>query len=215
MPEGRQRYEREVFSLIQINAENPQRQLINQVVEILKEGGVIAYPTDTIYGIGCDIFNKKAMEKIFRIKGRDKKKPMSFVCSDLSHISQFARVPNYAYRIMKRLLPGPYTFVLEASGMVPRLLATKRKTVGIRVPDSAITLAIVKALGNPIISTSANISGESVLSDPFDIETAFGKQLDAIVDGGILTGDPSSVIDLSGDAPVILRRGAGDCSWVE
>lgn len=201
--------------MIHINPENPQKHLINKVVETLKKGGVIAYPTDTIYGIGCDIFNKKAMDKIIRIKGRDKKKPMSFVCSDLSHISQFARVSNYAYRIMKRLLPGPYTFILEASSMVPRSVAPKRKTVGIRIPDSEITLSIVKALGNPIISTSANISGENVISDPFDIEGLFGNQLDAVVDGGNLTGDPSTVIDLSGDKPIILRKGSGDYSWID
>lgn len=201
--------------MIQINPENPQKHLINKVVEILKDGGIIAYPTDTIYGIGCDIFNKRAMEKIYMIKGRDKKKPMSFVCSDLSHISQFAKVPNYAYRIMKRLLPGSYTFILEASGQVPRLLSTKRRTVGIRVPDSEIALAIVRALGNPVISTSANISGENVISDPFEIEELFGSRLDAVIDGGKLAGDPSTVIDLSGDSPSVLRKGAGDISWME
>ncbi len=201
--------------MIQINPENPQKKLINKVVEILKEGGVIAYPTDTIYGIGCDIFNKRAIEKIYRIKGRDKKKPMSFVCSDLSHISQFAKVSNYAYRIMKRLLPGPYTFVLEASSAVPKLVSTRRKTVGIRIPNSEIALSIVKDLGNPIISTSANVSGENIISDPFQIEDLFGRQLDAVIDGGNLSGDPSTVIDLSGVAPVVLRVGAGDTSWVE
>ncbi|MBE9504838.1 MAG: threonylcarbamoyl-AMP synthase [Proteobacteria bacterium] len=201
--------------MIQINPENPQKKLINKVVEILKEGGVIAYPTDTIYGIGCDIFNKRAIEKIYRIKGRDKKKPMSFVCSDLSHISQFAKVSNYAYRIMKRLLPGPYTFVLEASSAVPKLVSTRRKTVGIRIPNSEIALSIVRDLGNPIISTSANVSGENIISDPFQIEDLFGRQLDAVIDGGNLSGDPSTVIDLSGVAPVVLRVGAGDTSWVE
>ena len=201
--------------MIEINPQNPQQKLISKEVQILKSGGVVAYPTDTIYGIGCDIFNKRAMEKIYRIKGRDKKKPMSFVCSDLSHISQFAKVSNYAYRIMKRLLPGPYTFVLEASSAVPRIVSTKRKTVGIRIPDSEIALSIVRDLGNPIISTSANMSGENIISDPFQIEDLFGSQLDAVIDGGNLSGDPSTVIDLSGDAPEVLRMGAGDTSWVE
>ena len=201
--------------MIEINPQNPQQKLISKVVQILKSGGVVAYPTDTIYGIGCDIFNKRAMEKIYRIKGRDKKKPMSFVCSDLSHISQFAKVSNYAYRIMKRLLPGPYTFVLEASSAVPRIVSTKRKTVGIRIPDSEIALSIVRDLGNPIISTSANMSGENIISDPFQIEDLFGSQLDAVIDGGNLSGDPSTVIDLSGDAPEVLRMGAGDTSWIE
>jgi len=184
------------------------------VVDLLKQGGVIAYPTDTIYGIGCDIFNKKAIERIYHIKGRDKKKPMSFVCSDLSHISRFAKVSNYAYRVMKRLLPGPYTFVLDASSSVPKLLMPKKKTVGIRIPDNKITLAIVKALGNPIISTSANITGEETISDPFEIELNMGQRLDAVVDGGILAGDPSTVIDLTGDTALLLRRGAGDYSWI-
>lgn len=185
------------------------------MVDILKEGGVIAYPTDTIYGIGCDILNKKALEKIYLIKGRDKKKPMSFVCSDLGHISRYAKISNYAYRIMKRFLPGPYTFVLEASSQVPRMLMPKRKTVGIRIPDNNIALSIVSSLGNPIISTSANISGEDVISDPARIEEKLGHALDAIIDGGMLSGDASTVIDLTGDAPEIIRKGAGDYSWVE
>lgn len=184
------------------------------MVGILKDGGVIAYPTDTVYGIGCDIFNKKAIEKIYQIKKKDNKQPMSFVCSDLSHISEFAKVSNYAYRIMKRFLPGPYTFILDASSSVPKVLMPKKKTVGIRIPNNNITLSIVKTLGNPIISTSANISGKDVTSDPFDIEIALKHSLDEIVDGGILAGDPSSVIDLTGDMPIVLREGAGDCSWI-
>jgi tRNA threonylcarbamoyl adenosine modification protein (Sua5/YciO/YrdC/YwlC family) len=201
--------------LININTQNPQKKDISKIAEILRDGGVIAYPTDTIYGIGCDIFSKKGIEKIYQIKGRDKKKPLSFICSDLSHISQFAKVPNYAYRIMKRLLPGPYTFILEASSEVPRMLVPKRKTVGIRVPDNEIALSIVRELGNPIISTSANLSGENVISDPADIEVILGKQLDAIIDGGVLSGDPSTVIDLTGNSPEIIRKGAGDYSWIE
>ena len=189
--------------------------MIGKVTEILRDGGVIAYPTDTIYGIGCDIFNKKALERIYMLKGRDRKKPMSFICSDLAHITEFAKVPNYAYRVMKRLLPGPYTFILEASSQVPKMLMPKRKTVGIRIPDNKIIQSIVKSLGNPVISTSANVSGEDALSDPVEIDLYMGKILDATVDGGILSGDPSTVIDLTGDAPEVLREGAGDFSWID
>ena len=201
--------------LIEINSYNPQNRRILEVVKILEAGGIVAYPTDTIYGIGCDIFSKKGLEKIQQIKGRDKNKPMSFICSDLSHISQFAKVPNYAYRIMKRLLPGPYTFILDASSEVPRMLMPKRKTIGIRIPDNAIALSIVKELGHPIITTSANFSGEDVISDPFEIERMMGKQLDAVIDGGNLSGDPSTIIDLTGNAPELIRKGAGDYSWIE
>lgn len=201
--------------IIEIHPNNPQKQRIRETVKILQGGGVLAYPTDTIYGIGCDIFSKKGLDRIQQLKGRDKNKPLSFICSDLSHISQFAKVPNYAYRIMKRLLPGPYTFILEASSEVPRMLMPKRKTVGIRVPDNAIVLSIVKELGHPLITTSANFSGEDVISDPFEIERLMGKQLDAVIDGGKLSGDASTVIDLTGSAPEILRKGAGDYSWIE
>ncbi|MBE9536504.1 MAG: threonylcarbamoyl-AMP synthase [Proteobacteria bacterium] len=201
--------------LTEINPYNPQRKRILEIVKLLERGGIVAYPTDTIYGIGCDIFSKKGLDKIQQLKGRDKNKPLSFICSDLSHISQFAKVPNYAYRIMKRLLPGPYTFILDASSEVPRMLMPKRKTVGIRVPDNAIVLSIVKELGHPLITTSANFSGEDVISDPFDIERLMGKQLDAVIDGGKLSGEPSTVIDLTGKAPEILRKGAGDYSWIE
>lgn len=205
----------EAATLIQINPDNPQERLIKRAADILKTGGVISYPTDTIYGIGCDIYNKKALEKIYLMKGRDKRKPMSFVCSDLSHISQFAKVSNSAYRIMKRCLPGPYTFILEASSEVPKMLMPKRKTVGIRIPDNEITLSLVKQLGNPIISTSANITGEDVISDPIEIDLYLGKFLDATIDGGILSGDPSTIIDLTGNVPSLIREGAGDYSWVE
>lgn len=201
--------------IIEINRDNPQHRYIAKAAKILEKGGIVAYPTDTIYGIGCDIFSKKGLEKIQQLKGRDKNKPLSFICSDLSHISQFAKVPNYAYRIMKRLLPGPYTFILDASSEVPRMLMPKRKTVGIRVPDNAIAIAIVKELGHPLTTTSANFSGEDVISDPLEIERLMGKQLDAVIDGGKLSGEPSTVIDLTGNAPEILRKGAGDYSWIE
>ena len=198
--------------ILEINSENPQARLITQVVAILKQGGIIAYPTDTTYGIGCSILNKKALERIYQIKQRERNKPLSFICSDLSEVSRYAQVSNFSFKTMKRFLPGPYTFVLEASRIVPDLLMTRQKTVGIRVPDNAICLAIVRELGHPIVTTSANLSGEEPLGDPFLVDEELGNQLELIVDGGILTADVSSVVSLVGDHPVVLRQGIGDTS---
>ena len=149
--------------LININPQNPQQRLIRKVVEILKAGGIVVYPTDTYYGIGCDLMNRKAIEKIYQLKRRDQDKPFSFICSDLKNISDYAKVSNYAYKTMKRLLPGPYTFILEGSKLVPKIMLTKRKTAGIRVPDNAICLALVRELGHPIITTSATTAGRRQL----------------------------------------------------
>lgn len=201
--------------LLAINEQNPQARLISKVVDILQSGGVIAYPTDTTYGIGCSIMNKKGIERIYSIKQREKKKPFSFICSDLSDISRYAKVSNYQYKIMKRLLPGAYTFVLPASSTVPDLLVTRQKTVGIRIPDNVICLAIVRQLGHPIITTSANRSGEEPIGDPLSVDKELGKQLDLVVDGGILSATVSSVISLIDDVPTILRKGVGDVGWCE
>jgi tRNA threonylcarbamoyl adenosine modification protein (Sua5/YciO/YrdC/YwlC family) len=173
------------------------------------DGGVIVYPTDTIYGLGCDITQKHAVERIIRIKGRDPKKPMSFVCSDLTHISRYALVTNVAYRVLKRFLPGPYTFILEASREVPKILLTKQKTVGIRIPDHPVTIELVKLLGNPLLSTSCNPSGEAPLGNPDDIERVLGSRVDFILDSGTLSNEPSTVVSLVGDKIEVLREGAG------
>lgn len=199
--------------LLQINPDNPQPRLIGQAVELLKGGGVIAYPTDTTYGIGCSIFNKRGIERIYLLKQREKKKPFSFICADLSEVARYARVSNYAFKVLKRYLPGPYTFVLEASSVVPDLLLTKQKTVGIRIPDNAICLAIVRELGHPIVTTSANRSGDEPIGDPFKVDGELGSQLDLVVDGGVLTADVSSVVSLIGDVASVLRKGVGDVSW--
>ncbi len=201
--------------LIAINHQNPQTRLITQLVDTLKGGGIIAYPTDTTYGIGCSIFNKKGIERIYLLKQREKKKPFSFICSDLSEVARYAKVSNYAFKILKRHLPGPYTFVLDATSIVPDLLVTKQKTVGIRIPDNRICLALVKELGHPIITTSANLSGEEPIGDPYLVELNMGKQLEAVVDGGILSADVSSVVSLMGDSPQVLRHGVGDVSWCD
>jgi len=201
--------------IIEINPNNPQPRLISKVVDILEGGGVIAYPTDTTYGIGCSIMSKRGIERIYSIKQRDKKKPFSFICSDLSDISRYAKVSNYQYKVMKRLLPGAFTFVLNASNTVPGLLVTKQKTVGIRIPDNKICLAIVQALGHPIITTSANRAGEEPIGDPIAVENELGKQLDIVVDGGTLSAAVSSVVSLIDDIPLVLRKGVGDVSWCE
>jgi len=199
----------------EINPENPQPRLIHQVVEILREDGVIAYPTDTFYGIGCDIMNKKAIEKVYLLKQRHKSKPFSFMCSSLKDISQYAKVTNYAYKTMRRLLPGPYTFILEGSRQVPKMMLTKRKTAGIRVPEHPICIDLVEALGNPILSTSATRPDGSIFDDPSFIDEHFGVRLDAVIYGGPVPGEPSSVISLIDDIPEILRRGQGDVSIFE
>jgi tRNA threonylcarbamoyl adenosine modification protein (Sua5/YciO/YrdC/YwlC family) len=199
--------------LLQINPDNPQPRLIARIVAVLREGGVIAYPTDTTYGIGCSIFNKKGIERIYLLKHREKKKPFSFICTDLSEVARYARVSNYAFRILKRYLPGPYTFVVEASNVVPDLLLTKQKTVGIRIPHNIICHAIVRELGHPIVTTSANRSGDEPIGDPFAVDVELGNDLDLVVDGGVLTADVSSVVSLIGDVAHLLRKGVGNVSW--
>ncbi|MGD9300745.1 MAG: L-threonylcarbamoyladenylate synthase [Desulfobacterales bacterium] len=201
--------------LLKINQQNPQQRLILKVVEILQNGGVVVYPTDTYYGIGCDIMNKKAIERIYQIKQRRKSKPFSFVCSSLKNISLYAKVSNYAYKTMKRLLPGPYTFILEGSKLVPKIMLTKRKTAGIRVPDNPICLALVKELGNPIITTSATMPDGTIFHDASLIHDYFGKRIDVVIDGSIVPGQPSSVILLIDDIPEVIRKGLGDVSSFE
>ena len=179
---------------------------------VLKSGGLVIYPTDTIYGIGCDIFNKEALEKLFYIKQDASTKLFSFICADLKDISKYAKVSDFAYRSMKKFLPGPYTFVLPAAKEIPKKLWSKRHTVGIRVPNNNVTLSLVRELGNPIISTSVTNRLGDILNDPTEIKLIFNSQVDLMLASGILTNKPSSVIDLSGDEPEVIRVGAGDVS---
>jgi tRNA threonylcarbamoyl adenosine modification protein (Sua5/YciO/YrdC/YwlC family) len=201
--------------LLNINQYNPQQRLIMKVVDILKEGGIVVYPTDTYYGIGCDIMNKKAIERIYQLKQRNKSKPFSFICSDLKNISLYAKVSNYAYKTMKRLLPGPYTFILEGSKLVPKIMLTQRKTAGIRVPDNPICLNLVRELGNPVITTSATMPDGTIFHDASLIHDYFGNRVDAVIDGSIVPGSPSSVILLINDIPEVIRKGLGDVSIFE
>lgn len=199
--------------ILEINPKHPEPRKIKKVVEVLSTGGIIAYPTDTYYGIGCDLFNKGSIEKIYQLKRRSPHQPFSFICSDLKNISEYAQVTNYAYKTMKRLLPGPFTFVLEGSRLVPKIMLTRRQTVGIRVPDNPICLAIVEELGHPIISTSStDPESKTVLSTIREIQEKLGHALDLIIDGGVVPGEPSSIISLIDDTPEILREGAGDVS---
>ncbi len=198
--------------LIEIDPERPKLRRLEKAADALRQGEVIIYPTDTCYGLGCDIFNKKAIERIYQIKQVPKTTPFSFICPDLSHISTYARVTDYAYRIMKRFLPGPYTFVLEGTRTVPKMMLTKRKTVGIRVPDHPICRLLAEMLGNPLISTSVSGPSGTIMSDPREMAEELGKQVAVIVDTGIIPPEPSSVISLISDQPEILREGKGDVS---
>ncbi len=198
--------------VLNIDPEHLRGRHLRRAVEVLVGGGVLIYPTDTIYGLGCDITQKTAIERIRRIKGRDARKPMSFVCADLNDIARYARVSNYAYRILRRLLPGPYTFVLPATKETPRLLRSRQKTVGIRIPDHPVTAALVRELGRPILSTSANRSEQDAITDPWQLEEELGHDVDLILECGQLPVLPSSVVSLVGDEAVVLRRGSGDLS---
>lgn len=196
--------------ILAVDSRHPQPRHIDRFIAVLEAGGLIAYPTDTYYGIGCDLFNKKAIDRIYQLKARPRSKPLSFICPDLSDVARYARVSNTAFATMRRLTPGPYTFILEATKIVPKMFVTKQKTVGIRVPDSPIALALVKALGRPLVSTSATTPDGEVLIDPSDIQDLLGHGLDIIIDGGYQLDEPSTVLDLTGDEPVVLRMGKGD-----
>ena len=184
--------------------------LIRKAVQVLSDGGIVVYPTDTAYGMGCDLFNKRGIEKIYEIKRRSRTQPFSFICADLSDISNYAVVTNYAYKIMKRLLPGPYTFILGASRLVPKILLPKRKEVGIRIPDHEVCLSLVREFGGPIISTTVRLPGEEILTDPEIIEERIGHSVDLVIDSGVLSPELSTVVSLLDDTPEIIREGKGD-----
>jgi tRNA threonylcarbamoyl adenosine modification protein (Sua5/YciO/YrdC/YwlC family) len=201
--------------ILKINPDNPQPRLIKKVVEILRDGGVIAYPTDTIYGLGCDLNHKDAIRRVRRLKNHKDNKRLSIICADLKDISKYAHVPDYAYRIMKQLIPGPYTFILEATKLVPRIMLTKQNTVGIRVPENTISLSLVRELEHPIITTSVTKPDETLYNDPEEIDQQFGKKLNVVIDGGRIKPEHSSIIDLTGEQVEVLRVGKGDTSFLE
>jgi len=198
--------------LLQIHPKNPPPRLIKQIVESLQQGGVIIYPTDTVYGLGCDILQQKAVERICRIKKVEPRKAqLSFVCSDLSHLSEYAKpISNPVYRLLKDHLPGPYTFILPASKMVPKILQSKKDTIGLRIPDNNIAMAIINELGRPILS--ASLPGEMVedYTDPEVMYENFRNEVDYVVDGGIGGTIPSIIVDFTGSEPILIRQGLGE-----
>jgi len=201
-----------VAKLIEVHPDNPQPRLIAGIVDIIRNGGLIAYPTDSSYAFGCHIGDKRAIDRIHRIRRTDKNHNFTLICSDLSEISSYARVDNWAYRLIKSMTPGPYTFILPATREVPkRLQNPKRRTIGLRVPDHPLVHALLETLGEPIMSSTLTLPGDDMpMTDPAEIEERIGHQIDAIVDAGQTGIEPTSVIDLTGGVAEVLRVGRGD-----
>lgn len=195
--------------ILEVDIDHPQPRHVARAVEVLERGGIIAYPTDTYYGLGCDLMSKKAIERLYQLKGRDKKKPLSFLCPDLSDVAKYAHVSNFAYRTMKGLTPGAFTFILEATRIVPEVMMSKQKQVGIRVPDAPLARALAAGLGRPLITTSASDDVGEPLIDAKGIKEKLGHGLDLILDGGVTLMEPSTVVSLIGDSLEILRQGKG------
>jgi tRNA threonylcarbamoyl adenosine modification protein (Sua5/YciO/YrdC/YwlC family) len=203
-----------VAKLIEIHPDDPQPRRVTEIVEMIRGGGLIAYPTDSSYAFGCHIGDKRAMDRIRRIRRTDKNHNFTLVCSDLSEISTYARVDNWAYRMLKAMTPGPYTFILPATREVPkRLQHPKRRTIGLRVPDHSLVRAVLEALGEPIMSSTLLLPGDDLpLTDPYEIQERIGHEIDLIIDAGPTGIEPTSVIDLSQDTVEVLRVGRGDVS---
>lgn len=198
---------------LSVDTEFPEPRVLAMAVTVLERGGVIAYPTDTNYGIGCGILDKRAIERVYELRNLSRDHLLSLILPDLSDIARYAIVEHDTYRMMKRYLPGPYTFILRATPEVPEIFQSKRMTVGIRVPDHAVTLALARVYKRPMVSTSTKI-GDQMLTNAAEIEKSMGHGLDLIIDAGPLPGADSSVVDLSGPYPIVIREGAGDVSWV-
>ncbi|MBF0280847.1 MAG: threonylcarbamoyl-AMP synthase [SAR324 cluster bacterium] len=202
--------------LLSVNPINPQQRLLDRAVSVLKNDGVIIYPTDTVYGLGCSIFSKKAMARICMIKNRDPKKPMTFICSSERQIQEYTQgIPTPVFKIIRRYLPGPYTFIFNAAKLVPQMMLTKRKTLGCRWPDHAIAVNLVETLGHPILSTSLLTSDEILYDDPTSIHDKFKKQVDLVIDGGTIFAEHSTIVDFTTPTPEVVRQGKGETSWLE
>jgi len=195
---------------------HPQPRHVQRAAALLEDGGLISYPTDTYYAIGCDVFQKRAMERLASLKGRDDRKPFAFLCADLGEVARYAIVSNEHYRLMRRILPGPYTIILEATRLTPRTALTRQRQVGVRVPDAPVAIALVKALGRPLATTSAALPppDDEPLIDAKDIQGRLGQGIDLILDGGVILNEPSTVLDLTGPSPVVLREGKGPVKGV-
>lgn len=198
-----------VAPILEVSSIYPQPRHVLKAAEVLEAGGLIAYPTDTYYGIGCDLMSRKAIDKLYALKNRDRRKPLAFLCPDLSDVAQYARVSNFAYRTMRQLTPGPFTFVLEATKLVPEMMQSKQRQVGIRVPQAPLMLAIAAKLGRPIVTTSATTPEGAVLTDAKSIKEELGARLDLILDGGVQPSEPSTIVSLIGDQIAVLRQGKG------
>ncbi len=189
--------------------EHPQQRLIKRAVEFLKQGSVLVYPTDTVYGLGGDVMNRNVFNRILKIKTASSHKLLTLICPDLKDIANWAVVPDHAYRVMRRVIPGPYTFILTATKQVPKILLQKRKTIGVRFPNSPVVQSLLEHLGGPIISSSVPQTDEH-FTDPEEIAKRFPHDIDLILDAGVMFNQPSTVVDFSGQEPEIIRKGAGD-----
>jgi len=204
-----------VATLVEIERTHPNPRLLEEAVRFFEEGGVVAYPTDTIYALGCDFRNRQAVERVYKVRELDRHRPLAFLFPDLADIARYAQVSNTAYRIMRRIFPGPYTVELEATREIPKVVMQKRKRIGIRVPDEPVIRAILTALGRPIMSTSAKTASGEFLLTASDIERTYGDKIDCIIDSGPVPGLPSTVLSLVGDAVQVIRAGAGSLEGLE
>lgn len=199
---------------IHFTSDHPAYKPLKEVADAVLNGGVMIYPTDTIYGLGCDIFSKQAIARISQMKKRDPNKPFSFVCEDIGQISEFAFLSNWGYRLLKRTLPGPYTYILEARhSNIPKKMLGNRNSVGVRIPDHPICDKLIKLIGRPIVTTSVNLADDEPLTDLSRLPESFTNQIDIAIDIGPISSDPSTVIDLTGKEPVVVRQGKGDIPW--
>jgi tRNA threonylcarbamoyl adenosine modification protein (Sua5/YciO/YrdC/YwlC family) len=197
--------------IVEIHEKNPQQRFIDRARQVLERGGVIVYPTDTVYAYGCDVLNKKAIEKIYWIKKIGNKKPLSFIFADIAGINSYVLpIPDHAFKIMKRAFPGPYTMIFRASKLVPKVAITHQKTIGVRIPDNNVALELVRALGRPVISASVSTSTGEYIIEPKDLEKMYRNEVDLVLDAGPKVSEPSTVIDFTGGAPEVVRRGKGE-----
>ena len=196
--------------ILEVDARRPNPRHVQRALQILQQGGLIAYPTDTYFGIGCDLLNRRAIGRLYALKARDRKKPLAFLCPDLSDVAKYGHVSTFAYRLMRRLTPGPFTFVLEATRAVPDMMMTRQKQVGIRVPDAPFARQLAEELGRPLVTSSASDPEGNVLVDAREIKEKLGHGLDLILDGGVMQNEPSTVVSLVGDRIEVLRQGKGE-----
>ncbi|MEW5801932.1 MAG: L-threonylcarbamoyladenylate synthase [bacterium] len=201
--------------IIEIHPKNPQSRLIKQAAQVIRDGNILLFPTDTKYDIGCDLFNKRAVERLYRIAHADKKKLFSVICTDFHELSKYAQISNLAYKIMRRLLPGPYTFILPGTRILPKITLTKRKTIGVRIPDNPILLELGKEYAGPILSAGLPGMEEDEPVDLWEVEKIFGHEIDMIIDGGAIFPRDSTIIELVNDQIEVVRQGVGDTSWIQ